>query len=86
MARDEEKFTISVLSESGVVYYGDCTVLFVPAQHDTIAILAHHTPMIAKLGPGDVSIRTKHEKQTLTTIKSGLLYVGDNEATVLVNL
>ena len=86
MAKENGKFTISVLNESGVVYYGDCSVLFVPALHDTIAILAHHTPMIAKLGPGEVSIKIGREKQDIATIKSGLLYVGNNEATVLVNL
>ncbi len=86
MAKDSETFTINVVQESGIVYWGECTVLFVPAEKETIAILAHHTPMIMKLGPGEVSIRNEHETQQLATINGGLVYVGENEATVLINL
>jgi len=86
MAKDSRYFTISVLRESGVVYYGDCTALFVPSEKETVVILAQHTPMIMKLGVGVVSIRGGSESQELANIKSGLLYVGDNEATVLIDL
>lgn len=86
MARDQGTFTVSVLSETGVVFYGECNVLFVPSAHDTIAILAQHTPMIAMLGAGPVSIKTGRDTQMLATIKGGLVYVGENEASVLVNL
>jgi F0F1-type ATP synthase epsilon subunit len=68
------------------VYYGECNTLFVPSENDMIAILAYHTPMIMKLGKGDVAIKTGREKRTLTVITGGLLYVGNNEVTVLVNL
>lgn len=86
MAKDEGKFTISVLREDKVVYYGDCDVLFAPTVSGMVAILAHHTPMIAMLGSGDISIKVGRDKQTLATVTSGLLYVGENEATVLIDL
>jgi F0F1-type ATP synthase epsilon subunit len=53
---------------------------------DSITILPNHTPLIAKLGKGPVTIGIGRNKQNLIDIKSGLLYVGDNEASVLVNL
>jgi len=86
MAQGNGSFTVSVFNEHGVVYYGKCTVLFVPYEKETIAVLAHHTPMIMKLSKGKVMIKDGHEKHQLTDISSGLIYVGDNEATVLVNL
>ncbi len=86
MAKDQGTFTVSVLSEAGVVYYGECNALLIPTSHDTLAILANHTPMITMLGAGDVSIKSGRETQVLATVKSGLLYVGENEASVLVNL
>ena len=86
MARGSKSFTVSVLSESGVVYYGDCEILTVPAMKDSITILPNHTPLITKLGKGPVTIGTGRNKQKLIDIKSGLLYVGDNEASVLVDL
>lgn len=86
MVKNEKDFTVSVLDENGVIYYGDCDTLFVPSEKEIIAILAHHTPMIAKLSKGDVVIKSNHSKQKLCTINSGLIYVGDNEVTVLANL
>lgn len=86
MAGNDQKFTVSVLNESGVLFYGKCDVLFVPTKRDVLAVLAHHTPMIAKLGQGQVMVKVDREKTTVTTIEQGLLYVGDNEATVLVDL
>lgn len=86
MAANDAKFTVSILSEGGVLFYGDCDALFVPTEKDVVAILAHHTPMIAKLGPGDVIVKSGHSKTTVTTIQRGLLYVGDNQASVLANL
>ena len=86
MARESQAFTVSILGESGVLYYGECTALLVPTEKDVLAILAHHTPMIAKLGKGKVVLKNGHDSSDVTVITSGLLYVGDNEATVLVNL
>ena len=86
MAQSDGPFTISVLSESGVVYYGDCEVLTVPSKKDFITILPNHAPMIAILGKGPVTIGTGRNRQKLVELKSGLLYVGDNEVSVLVNL
>lgn len=86
MAQVDSNFTVTIIGESGIVHYGSCSALFVPAEKETIVILAYHTPMIMKLGNGIVAIKNGRQKQELTTITSGLVYVGDNEATVLINL
>lgn len=62
MAGNDQKFTVSVLNESGVLFYGKCDVLFVPTKRDVLAVLAHHTPMIAKLGQGQVVVKVDREK------------------------
>jgi len=86
MAQSDRSFTVSVLGEKGITYYGECTALFVPSEKDIVVVLAYHTPMIMKLGKGNVSIRNGKTKQQLAEIKSGLIYVGNNEVTVLINL
>lgn len=87
MAEDKRNFTLSVIGEKGVVYYGDCKALFVPSEKDTVVVLAYHTPMIMKLGFGNVAmIDDSNNKNILCDIKSGLIYVGDNDVTVLINL
>lgn len=81
------KFNLKVLTEKTVIYFGVCEVLFVPySQRESAAIMAHHTPTIMKLAQGKIAIRNDGHTQTLTEIKTGLLYVGDNEASVLVDL
>lgn len=86
MAQDNSTFTVSVLGEDGIIYYGDCQALFAPSEKEMIVVLAYHTPMIMKLGAGTVSIRNGRKKETLATVTGGLLYVGNNEVSVLVNL
>jgi F0F1-type ATP synthase epsilon subunit len=85
MAKDQS-FTLSVMNEKGVLYYGDCEVLFVPAEKEMIAIMAQHTPMIMKLAPGKVVMQGKTGKKDLSEIKSGLVYVAEDQVTVLVDL
>ena len=86
MAKEKRSFVVSVLSEKETIYYGDCTALTVPTERDTITVLPYHTPLIAKLGKGQVVLYDGHKGQMLSEIDSGLIYVGDNEVTVLVNL
>ena len=86
MAKEKRNFVVTVIGEHETLYYGECTALTVPTNIDTITILPNHTPIIAKLGKGEVSIHNGHSKQTLAQIESGLLFVGDNEASVLINL
>lgn len=86
MATEKRSFTISVLKESEVIYYGECNSLTVPSLKDTITILPYHTPLIMKLGSGPIVMRSDGQKQILATVKTGLLYVGENEVTVLVDL
>jgi F0F1-type ATP synthase epsilon subunit len=86
MAQSSGLFKVNILSETGSVYSGTCSALFVPAEKDTVVVLAYHTPMIMKLGKGNVSIKIGREKRQLIDVNSGLIYVGDNEATVLANL
>lgn len=87
MASNKANLRISVLDEKGVIYYGDCASLTVPSESGAITVLPFHTPLIAKLSAGTVTIRTtSNEKQELATIERGLVYVGENEVSVLVGL
>ncbi|MDB5181280.1 MAG: synthase epsilon chain [Candidatus Saccharibacteria bacterium] len=84
MAGSKSKFTLSVISQKEIVYYGNCDVLFVPSDHDVVAIMAYHTPMIMKLGKGKVVMRDGSSDRELGTVETGLLYVGDNQVSVLI--
>ncbi len=75
-----------MLRENEVVYYGECESLTLPSLKDFITILPYHTPLIMKLGVGPITMRYQGQKTVLATVKSGLVYVGENEVSVLVDL
>jgi F0F1-type ATP synthase epsilon subunit len=86
MAGKQDRFTLSVLSESDVIYYGECRLLFVPGLSETLAIMPFHTPMISLLGKGEIIAKEDTTQHLITSIEKGILYVGENEVSVLVNL
>jgi F0F1-type ATP synthase epsilon subunit len=86
MAANRKKFRLSVLGEQGVVYDGDCEVLFLPGKKESIAVLAHHTPMIMKLEAGQISMINDRSTTVLARVNSGLAYVAENKVSVLVNI
>lgn len=86
MGKVDGTFKLTVLSETKVVFDDRCEALFVPSVKESMVILAHHTPMIAKLGAGEVVVKQGRSRSIIANIDSGLIYVGDNEATVLLDL
>ncbi len=85
MAKEKETLKVKILSENGSIYNGNCHVLFVPYQKEEIAILPLHTPIIALLSSGELKIMDNSGTKKITEINSGILYVGENEVSVLVN-
>ena len=83
-AKDE--FTLTVTNEKGVMYYGPCELLFLPSQRGEIAIMKHHTPMIMKLTPGKVRMKTSSGTQKNAKLTSGIVYVAEDSVSVLVDL
>lgn len=81
----QKTLSIKVLNQKGVVYDGIGQVLFVPAKKDEVAILPEHTPLIMLLTKGSISIVIDGQKKLISPISHGVLYVGQNEASVLVN-
>jgi F0F1-type ATP synthase epsilon subunit len=80
----ETDFTVTVVSETGVIFFDECKVLFVPSEKGTMAILRSFTPTIMKLTPGDVAVRQGKRNTVVCKIKTGILRVEDNEAVALI--
>jgi len=78
-----KQFDLKIINQKGIVYFGNCNVLFVPTENDTVAIMAYHEPILMRLSAGKISVREGHSHSHITDIKHGVLYVGENEVTVL---
>lgn len=83
-AKDE--FTLTVTNEKGVLYYGPCELLFLPSERGEIAVMKSHTPMIMKLTPGKVRMKTSSGTQEIAKLSSGIVYVAEDNVSVLVDL
>jgi F-type H+-transporting ATPase subunit epsilon len=76
---------VKVYNQAGTVFEGAVQVLFVPGKKDEVAILPEHTPLIMLLTAGPVQVVAGGAKKSIATIKHGIIYVGQNEASVLIN-
>lgn len=84
MGKSKKFFTVSVLSEHRVEFYGDCSALTVATSMGTITVLSEHTPIIAKLGQGSIIGYVGRSIEFETTVEGGIICVYDNEAIVLL--
>lgn len=83
----KEEFELRVINEKGVLYYGSCSLLFLPSARGEIAVMKHHTPMIMMLAKGTVRMQSGGGKtQDITEVDSGVVYVAEDTVSVLVNL
>jgi F0F1-type ATP synthase epsilon subunit len=85
MGSPKPLLNVKILAEKGTLFEGLCECLLLPYEKEEIAILPQHTPIIALLTSGPVKIMEQGKQREITTIKSGILYVGEDKATVLVN-
>ncbi|MFZ2544366.1 MAG: F0F1 ATP synthase subunit epsilon [Candidatus Saccharimonadales bacterium] len=83
---EKDEFKLTVTNEKGVLYYGSCDILFLPTSRGEIAIMKHHTPMIMKLSAGDVRMKTSSRTETIVSLTTGVVYVAQDEVSVLVDL
>jgi F-type H+-transporting ATPase subunit epsilon len=86
MAREKASINVKILNKDGSIYNGKCQVLFVPYKKEEIAILPLHTPIIALLSNGKIRIKDDSGTRTVTEITSGIIYVGEDEVSVLVDV
>ena len=85
MANQSEGIKVKILSEDGILFEGFCGGMLVPSVRDKVAILPYHSPLIMLLGEGDIQIMNDGAFKDIAKAKKGILYVGDNEATALIN-
>ena len=78
-------FTLNILNQNGVVLYGEYEALLVPTPKGETAIMTFHTPAIMLLSPGAIKVHENHGFKEVTKVEAGLVYVGENEVTVLIH-
>ena len=79
-------FHVNITLPDKVAYDGEAVSLVVPAQLGYLGVLAHHTPIVAQLRPGKITLRDTNDKITDFNLKTkGFLEFSDNIATIMLD-
>lgn len=73
-----------ILSPDKLIFEGTCKLMQFPGKDGLFEILDNHDNMIAVLGKGKIKIEMEDASKQFFEIKGGVLEVGNNSASVLV--
>ena len=77
-------FHVDIVSAEKEIYSGRAEMLFAPLVTGEIGILPRHAPLLARMKPGEVRVRTSEEDLSFY-VSGGLLEVQPHLVTVLAN-
>ena len=77
-------FHVDIVSAEKEIYSGRAEMLFAPLVTGEIGILPRHAPLLARMKPGEVRVRTSEEELSFY-VSGGLLEVQPHVVTVLAN-
>ncbi|MDH5694191.1 MAG: F0F1 ATP synthase subunit epsilon [Gammaproteobacteria bacterium] len=76
-------FHVDVVSAEEELYSGTAEMLFAPAVDGEVGILAHHTPFLSPLKPGELRIQLEGGEEHFIYVSGGILEVQPHVVTVL---
>ncbi len=78
------KLHLSIITPSQVIYQGEVDEVIIPTEEGIIGVLPEHTPLLSKLVPGELEIKTKGQSQHLA-VTGGFIEVSNNQLTILAD-
>ncbi len=76
-------FHLEILSPDREFYTGECVSLTVPLHDGSLGIMAHHTPLVAAVVPGEASFTTPDGKRTVISVSQGMIDADENGVKLL---
>jgi len=73
---------VDIVSAEAEIYSGNAEMVFAPAVMGEIGILPRHAPLITRLQPGEVRVRSGDEEQSFY-VSGGMLEIQPHVVTVL---
>ena len=78
------EFELVVITHDRIVFHGQVVSVVVPGVSGSIGIMAHHTPIVASLGRGILTVYSADGSESEWMVNLGLLEVSANAASILV--
>ncbi|MFA5627275.1 MAG: F0F1 ATP synthase subunit epsilon [Thiohalomonadaceae bacterium] len=85
MISSDKTFLLNIVSPEQRIYSGKVHVLAVLSVHGELGILPRHSPLLAKLRPGEARIQTEDMGQVYIYISGGYIEIQPDEVTILAD-
>ena len=76
---------VDIVSAEAEIYSGPATMVFAPAVMGEVGILPRHAPLLTKIKPGEVKIRTPEGTEEYFYVSGGMLEVQAQTVTILAD-
>jgi F-type H+-transporting ATPase subunit epsilon len=74
-----DTMTLEIVTPAGVVYTAQARMVTMPAAEGQIGVLAHHMPLLTRIVPGEIVVRTAAGGDDVLAVGEGLVAVtGDH--------
>ncbi|MGB5442091.1 MAG: F0F1 ATP synthase subunit epsilon [Gammaproteobacteria bacterium] len=76
---------IDIVSAEAEIFSGTATMVFAPAEMGELGIAPRHTPLLARLKPGEVRVQTQQGEELSFFVSGGMLEIQPHVVTVLAD-
>lgn len=74
---------VDIVSAEEEIFSGEAEMVIAPAEMGDVGIMPRHTPLISRLKPGEVQLRTEDQEDQFFFVSGGILEVQPHVVTVL---
>lgn len=83
--QDKNFIQVDIIDVHRHLYSGSCERIVAPSIDGEVCIMYQHTPLLVKLVPGEIRIRTDTEAQISFYVSGGFLETVDSKVSVLAD-
>lgn len=76
---------VDIVSAEGHIHHGEAAMVFAPAEMGEVGIAPRHSPLLTRLKPGAVRVRTPSGEELQFFVSGGILEVQPHLVTVLAD-
>lgn len=76
-------FHVDVVSAEQEIYSGTAEMVFAPAEMGEVGITPRHAPLLTRLKPGSVRVKTANAEEVVFYVSGGILEIQPHRVTVL---
>jgi F-type H+-transporting ATPase subunit epsilon len=77
---------VDVVSAEGEIFSGTAEEVFVPAEMGEIGVMPRHSPLISRLKPGEVRVKSPGESEMISIfVSGGMVEIQPHVVTVLAD-